>query len=207
MKPHSRPVRTEADWALIKQRFASAEAALDHDVAATSELSRDILRARAKALAQPLPSAAQAGEHVEILEFGLAQESYALEMAYVHEVHALKELTPLPCTPAFVRGIVNVRGRILSVIDIKRFFEIPEQGLTDLNQVIVLSDRTMKFGILADRIIGVRWLSLADIQGPLPTLTGIRADYLKGITAGRLVVLDAKKLLADRSIVVEQDVT
>lgn len=207
MKPRNRPARTSADWDLIRQRLAVAQAALEHDFAATPELSRDILRDRATALAQPLSPVTQAGEHIEILEFGLAQESYAVEMDCVHEVHALRELTALPCTPAFVRGIVNVRGRILSVIDIKRFFEMPQQGLTDLNQVIVLSYRAMKFGILADRIIGVRWLPVADIQEPLPTLTGIRADYLKGITAERLVVLDAKKLLADRSIVVEQEVT
>jgi len=53
-------------------------------------------------------------------------------------------------------------------------------------------------------LIGARWLALTDLQPSLPTLTGIRSEYLKGITGQRLVVLDAKKLLADRSIVVNE---
>lgn len=48
---------------------------------------------------------------------------------YVREIYPLKEFTPIPCTPPFVLGIINVRGQILSVIDIKKFFDLPEKGL------------------------------------------------------------------------------
>jgi purine-binding chemotaxis protein CheW len=78
--------------------------------------------------------------------------------------------------------------------------------LTDLNKIVVLRNETMEFGLLADQIIGVHELPLAAIQPPLPTLTGVRADYLRGVTAERLVVLDARKLLEDETIVVEQEV-
>ena len=103
-------------------------------------------------------------------------------------------------------GIVNLRGEILSVIDIKKFFELPEQGLTDLNKIIVLQSEDMLFGILADAIAGVRRIPVAGMQPSLPTLTGIREDYLQGVTPERLVVLDAEKLLTDENIVVREQV-
>jgi purine-binding chemotaxis protein CheW len=64
----------------------------------------------------------------------------------------------------------------------------------------------MRFGILADAIIGVHAIPVADIQASLPTLTGIREEYLKGVTPDRTVILDAEKLLADERIVVQEQV-
>jgi purine-binding chemotaxis protein CheW len=98
-----------------------------------------------------------------------------------------------------------VRGQIVSVIDIKKFFDLPEKGLTDLNKVVILRNGTMEFGILADVILGMRRVALRDIQASLPTLTGIREQYLKGVTRERLVILDADKLLADKNIVVHEE--
>lgn len=207
MRKRNDEPRPPVDWDAIKQRLAVTAEALKNEFAPSPEKRREILRARAQKLALEPPAATAAGAEIEILEFVLAQEHYALETAWVREVYPLKELTPLPCTPSFVLGIANVRGRIMSVIDIKKFFDLPEKGLTDLNRVIILQDGTMEFGVLADQIIGARWLPLAALQSSLPTLTGIRSDYLKGVTVQRLVVLDAKKLLGDRAIVVDQEVT
>ena len=75
---------------------------------------------------------------LELLEFRLASERYAVESRLVQEVHPLRDLTPLPCTPPFVLGIVNVRGRILPVLDLKKFFDLPERGLTDLHRIILV---------------------------------------------------------------------
>src|SRR5439155_25417175 len=124
----------------------------------------------------------------------------------VREVYPLKELTPLPCTPPFVLGIINVRGKILSVIDIKKFFDLPEKGLTDLNKVIIVHADEMELGILADALLGVRAIPLEELQPSLPTLTGIRAEYLKGVTKDRLVILDTEKILSDKGIIVHEEV-
>jgi purine-binding chemotaxis protein CheW len=164
-----------------------------------------ILQARAGILASP-PATAADTEYIEVVTFALAYETYAIETIYIDEVHPLKELTPLPCIPAFVAGIINVRGEVISVIDIKVFFELPAKGLTDLNKVIILSDGVMKFGILADAVLDVKRLPLRELQTSLPTLTGIREDYLRGITADRLVVLDAVGLLSDPKIIVHEEV-
>lgn len=168
--------------------------------------ARKILRARAQALARPPESAQVAQASLELLEFRLAEERYALETRYVREVHPLKNLTPLPCTPAFVLGVVNVRGRILPVLDLKKFFGLPESGLTDLHRVILVADNDIELGLLADIGGGVLSIPVESVRPPLPTLTGIGAEYLKGITAERLIVLDMGRILADPKILVHEEV-
>ena len=171
-----------------------------------AEERQRILRERAKALAVESEEKDSAQQRIEILEFLLAYEKYGVETHHIREVFPMKELTPVPCTPPFVLGIINVRGQIISVIDIKRLFDLPEKGLTDLNKVIILRDKEMEFGILADVILGVIQVSLRDLQPALPTLTGIREEYIKGITAERLVILEAEKLLSDKKVIVREEV-
>lgn len=146
------------------------------------------------------------GSLIELLEFRLAHERYAVETCHVREVHPLRSLTPLPCAPAFVRGIVNIRGRITAVFDIKKFFELPQAGITDLHRVVLIQGHGIEVGLLADSVVGVHAISLRALQDQLPTLTGIRADYLKGVTADGLVVLDAQRLLEDPRIIVEEEI-
>jgi len=99
-----------------------------------------------------------------------------------------------------------VRGRILPVLDLKKFFDLPEKGLTDLHRIILVRGNDLELGLLADAITGVRSVFPESLQPSLPTLTGIRGDYLKGVTAERLVVLDLARILADPKIVVHEEV-
>lgn len=199
--------RAQVDWHEVKQRLQKARAAIEHAAVPDPDETRRILQARAQALGQEPEPAEAGGERIEVVEFVLAHEHYAVESRHVRDVYPLEQLTPVPCTPAFVLGIVNLRGEILSVIDLKKFFDLPEKGLTDLNKVIVLDDGGMRFGILADVIIGVHTIPVADIQASLPTLTGIRAEYLKGVTPGRTVILYAEALLSAPNIVVQEQVS
>lgn len=95
----------------------------------------------------------------------------------MREVYPIKELTPLPCTPSFVLGIINVRGQILTVIDLRRFFDLPIKGLTDLNKVIVIEHHEGELGVLADAILGVRSLCSSEIRPAPSTLTGVREIF------------------------------
>lgn len=165
-----------------------------------------ILKIRAKSLAQRLEERAEPEERLEVLEFSLAYERYALETSLVREVHPLRELTPLPCTPPFILGIINLRGQILAVIDLKRFFNLPEKGLSDLNKVIVLRRGRLEVGILADTVAGVRLVPVPEMQAQLPTLEGLSPDYLKGVTSEALIILDAEKILADPRLIVHEEV-
>lgn len=188
-----------------RKRVSVEKPAAAWEFAPPPEMWDDILLARARMLAQQ-PEQEADTETIEVVTFLLAYETYAIETAFVREVYPLKELTPLPCTPPFIAGIVNVRGQVMSVIDIKKLFELPANGLTDLNKVVIISDGVMEFGILADAILDVRNIPLHELQHGLPTLTGVREDYLKGVTAERLVVLDAAKLLHSDNIIVHEEV-
>jgi purine-binding chemotaxis protein CheW len=165
-----------------------------------------ILHTRAVALAHKPEPAKKAGARIEFVEFTLAGERYGIESSFVREVQGLKGLAPIPCTPPFILGVVNIRGQILAVIDLRKFFDLPTRGISDLDKLIVIRSATIEFGILADAIIGMRTIEMAGVQPSLPTLSGIRADYLKGITGDRTVLLDAEKLLHDKRIIVSEEV-
>jgi len=185
------------DWPALHRRLEHAATALEQKMAPTAEEKKRILKERAKKLACEPKTDPREQEHVDVVEFLLAYERYAVESAWVREVYPLKDITPLPGTPPFVLGIINVRGQIVSVVDLKKFFDLPAKGLTDFNKVIIVRDELMEFGLLADEVRGVRQILQQEIQPSLPTLTGVRAEYLKGVTADRLVVLDIARLLAD----------
>jgi purine-binding chemotaxis protein CheW len=165
-----------------------------------------ILRERARMLARASESVAPAGSMLELLGFGLAKERYALESRHVQEVLPLRELTPLPGTPPFLLGIVNARARIVPVLDLRKFFELPEAGLTDLHRIILVRGHDMELGVLADVVHSVRSVPADSLQPSLPTLTGIRAHYLMGVADERVVVLDFDRILTDPTIIVQQDV-
>lgn len=194
-----------ANFREAEQRLKAASATIEH-WAPTAEETQRILQARALALAQEPSLEEAAVEGIEVVEFMLAYERYAVESRYVREVSYLQNLTPLPCTPAFVLGIVNLRGEIIPVIELKKFFDLPEKGLTDLDKIIVLQSGKILFGILADTIVSVRRILLTYIQPSLPTLIGVRKNYLKGVTPERVVILDAERLLMDESIIVQEQV-
>jgi purine-binding chemotaxis protein CheW len=193
------------DWSEIYRRVENVQATIEHGWTPTVEEKKNILKKRAQDIAQE-PKKEEVGEYIEVIEFLLAYEKYGIESSYVREVYPLKEFTPLPCTPPFVLGIINVRGQNLSIIDIKKFFDLPEKGLTDLNKVIIVHNDKMEFGVLADVILGVRNIPIGGLQSSLPMLTGIREEYLKGVTDERVVILDAEKLLSDKKIVVHEEV-
>ena len=194
------------EWGELRRRLQASQALLEPERLLTVEEKKRILRARARALARPPEKRAAGEERFEVLEFLLAYERYGVESSCIQEVVPLRELTLIPGTPPFVLGVINLRGQILSVIDLKKFFDLPEKGLTDLNKVIVVRSEDMVIGILADAILGLRSVSVREAQLSLPTLTGIRSEYLKGVTPEPMAVLDVKRLLSDRNLVVHQQV-
>jgi purine-binding chemotaxis protein CheW len=164
-------------------------------------LKRSILHRRAEVLAREVKQQ-DCRETIEFTEFMISSERYGIENTYIREVYPLKEFTALPGTPAHVFGIINVRGKILSIIDIRKLFDLPSKGLSDYNKIIIIHKETMVFGILADSIVGVQRYPTQELIDTLPTLTDIRLDYLKGVTRDCLVVLDGEKLLNSPKIIV-----
>lgn len=191
------------DWDQLRRRVQKIQSDLEWDAAVSPAEREKILKDRAKLLAQRERKDAE-GERLEVVEFLLAYERYAFETSFVREVYPLKDLTPIAGAPSFVLGIINVRGRILSVVDLRKIFELPAKGLTDLNKVIIIGNASMEYGVVSDAILGVRSVPLGNIQSSLPTLTGLRDAYLKGVTNDQVVILDAGKLLGDEKLVLHE---
>jgi purine-binding chemotaxis protein CheW len=85
------------------------------------------------------------------------------------------------------------------------FFELPIEGLSDKNYLVVLRNQDMEFGLLADRIRGIKQIPRDSLQAGLANLTGIRANYLLGVTAEQTTVLDGTRLLGDPNLRVHAD--
>lgn len=191
------------DWASLHRRMDASRAALQERLTPGAAEKHKILRARARSLAAGgKGEAASPRQLLEVVPFTLESEHYGIESCHIREILPLTEFTPLPCTPSFVLGLVNIRGQILSIVNIAKLFDLAEKGLTNLNKLIIVHANHMELGILADDILGVRSILLEELRPALPTLTGIRETYLKGITKDPLVVLDMENILSDERILV-----
>jgi len=201
--PDDAAVSGRIDWAELHRRLARMAQMLAQPAVDAGTRAR-VLRERARAAAHARPQGQAAARPLQAVEFLLSYERYALDIACVHEVLALRHLTPLPGAPAFVAGLVNARGRIVTVLDPKVFFELPSKGLPDRNRVIVLADHAMECGLLVDAVTGVTDIALDRLQPPLATFAGVRRDYLRGLRPDGLALLDGTRILADSRIVVRQ---
>lgn len=180
-----------------------AEASVDKVVPA--DKVRAILEERARALAKA--TQVQAGEATQVVVFSLANEKYGISTDYVREVQPLRDVTPVPCTPSFVVGIINIRGAIYSVIDIREFFGVPEQPVTPLTKVILVDAAELVVGIRADDVSGAKSVPLAEIKPPLDSRGGGKEEYIQGVTKDMLIILDLEALLRDERIVVHREVS
>lgn len=165
-----------------------------------------LLKERAQRLAQEPVQQLIPEDQLEVVHFTLASERYGIESVHVREVYPYRELVRLPGAPDFVLGIMNVRGKIHSVVDMRRFFNLPAKGVHTLSKVIILQSSAMVFGILADAIHGVATVPLSEVQPGLLTFTGARAAYVRGVTTDGVTVLDGAKILGDRRLVVHMEV-
>ena len=166
---------------------------------------RAILKARAQALAEPAEQAPLTQDCLALLEFQLAGERYAVETVYVREVVARREVVAVPCVPPHITGIFNVRGEILPMVDLRSILELDRSGTAAPGPVLVLWRDDMTFGVQADRIDGVTSLPKAELRPVPATFAGSAGDYLKGVTAAGLAVLDAGRMLTDSRLVVQYE--
>ena len=165
-------------------------------------LTLKILKERAQKLSDIRETESLNEAGIEVLKFELANEIFAIEIKYIKEVLPIKEITELPLKEGFVLGVINLRWQIISVLDIRKLYGIPERGISNLNRVIVLKNDRIEFGILADNIIDVTKILSCSIQESFTGVDEVRKEYLLGVTPDRVVIIDAIKILNDRKIII-----
>lgn len=179
---------------------------LETDIMISSEEKKIILKERAKLLMIKTKMEDLSSEQIEVLEFSISDERYAIDVENISEVIPLKEITHLPCTPNFILGIINVRGKIIAVVSLKKFFNLPEKGNGENKKIIIVRHRDIELGIMADEIMGCDEIFLNKLQGAVTTVSGILNDYIMGVTEERLIVLNIKTLLEHDRITINEDV-
>jgi len=113
-------------------------------------------------------------------------------------------ITPVPSTPEYIAGLSIIRGEIISLVDLRILLSIPRTGLTDLNRVIVLSDSHLTFGILADQITGIAFVSEDRIACVPQDDPLAQTPIIQGIADESLILLNAETLLADSRMIIDQ---
>jgi len=171
----------------------------------SDEYKKEVLKNRAEILSRSLKDQENKIDTIEIVLFQLDKENFALETKYVKEIIPLREYTFLPCAPIFMYGITNVRRRILPIINIKIFFSLPDDPKAE-KKLVIMENEEVAFALLIDGFSGIRRLSKNELQATLPTLTGIRQEFLEGIIADGTVILNGQKLLTSTHLVMDANI-
>lgn len=143
----------------------------------------EILRRRAESLAQ-VEEERVSNDSTELLMFRLGPEWYAVPIACVREIHHEYRVTPIPCVPDFVLGVINVRGEILSVTDLGALLQVP--GRTDVEtggempSAIVVATDSCVSALVVDEIGDIVDVADSAIEPPLFTLDKTQAEYMSG---------------------------
>lgn len=136
--------------------------------------------------------------HLEFLAFRLGEEEYGIDILQVQEIRSYEPTTHLANTPAFIKGVVNLRGTIVPIVDMRLRFQLPEAAYTDTTVVIVLNVEGQMVGMVVDSVSDVIRLAPADIH-PVPSITAaVDGDCLQAIgqlQERMLILLNIPKLL------------
>ena len=117
---------------------------------------------------------------LRFINFRLGKEWYGVEISKVKDVAKIFELTYLPCAPAHIAGIVNLRGNILSITDLKKIFGLTPLPIGRESRILVIRANEFETGIVVDEISKVADVELNNIAPPLETLDPERAEYIVG---------------------------
>lgn len=150
-------------------------------------------------MAENLPEADTYSDHdnAQFVAFNLGKEEYAVDILAVQEIIRWTDITRVPKAPDFVKGVINLRGIVIPVVDSHVRFNLPDQEITDSSRIIVFKWDESLVGLTIDYVTEVLNLSTQQIERP-QAVNGIDNQYIKGIGKfdGRLlIILDLAKVL------------
>jgi purine-binding chemotaxis protein CheW len=135
----------------------------------------------------------------EMLVFKLGSEEYGVDILKVQEIRGYEKVTPIPRSPDFLKGVVNLRGTIVPVIDLRIKFALPDPSYDSLTVVIVLRIAGRTVGAVVDGVSDVVQLGANDVKEPPRLGSIVDSSYLAGVATqgGRMILaLDIEKLLS-----------
>ena len=152
-------------------------------------------------------------EQPQYLTFYIAEEEYAVGILRVKEIIQFDTVTRVPKMPPWIRGVINLRGGVVPVVDLAVKFRLPETRITNATCIVIveveLAGEQTVMGVLADAVSQVIELRAGDIQPPPAFGTGVHADFLLGMgRAGKkfVLMLDIDKVLSTDELLATAEV-
>lgn len=144
------------------------------------------------------------------LTFHLGRESYGIEIRHVTEIIVMQEITRVPDLPEFIIGVVNLRGNVISVMDMRKRFHLETKEYDDRTCIIVVSINDIAIGLLVDTVNEVLMIPKAQVDSPPQTHSGIKSNYIMGM--GKVenqvkILLDIEKILHEEELEMVQQVS
>ena len=141
------------------------------------------------------------------LQFELGGEFYGVDILKVREINGMMDITAVPRTPVFLKGLINLRGKVVPVIDLRLKFGLAEADYDERTSIIVIEFQSIygqvQMGILVDTVSEVVSISSADIE-PAPNFgSRMKSEYIKGMAKARgrvVIILDIDLILTDEEL-------
>ncbi len=144
-------------------------------------------------------------DKITYLTFTVNNVRYAVEQSYIQELHSDISPKKIPCVPKFIKGIVNIRGDILSITDLSLFLGNNAIAERDNYQMFRLKNKTIEFGVIVDNIEDILLLSKTDIY-PFSNSKNTKIDqYIKGVDKDMVNVLNIDSIMNDDSIIINNN--
>jgi len=147
---------------------------------------------------------AQEGKY---LTFALGNEEFGLEILQVREIIGLMQITSIPNMPVFMKGVINLRGKIIPVIDLRLKFHMKEVQYTSETCIIVMNVQEELVGIIVDKVCEVVDIQMSNIEPPPHLGSSVHVDFITGI--GKIgekvkILLNIEKVLTEEMPLIEQ---
>ena len=137
---------------------------------------------------------------IQVVSFRLANEEYGIEITKVQEIILVGEITRVPQTSPYIKGLINLRSTVIPIVDLRLRFGMPEEAPTDETRIMVMNVGGKTTGIIVDAVSEVLRISKDQMAPPPPTVSGLGRDYLTGLAKLEkrlLILLDVDRLLSD----------
>lgn len=141
---------------------------------------------------------------MQVVTFNLVGEDFALPILDVREIIRMTEITPVPHAPNFVEGVINLRGQIIPVVDLRKRFNLGQQEIHEDSRIMVLEVGENILGVIVDAVSEVLRIGESEVQPPPGIVAnGIGAEYLKGIcyvNDGMLILININRVFSAEEI-------